>query len=936
MKIFVKFIYIMFSIALLSPSVAFADNTNNSNSLINKTVKAGPSTGTLVGAALETAGYVAQAKVLKDLEDLIGKLGALTYLICIICGIVTVALLGNPGNALWLLVGPPVFFFMINTKTTANGVEWRLGEFQDKKDLKQTLAGVEIFNSKGEEVSWFFHHYNVLISDTIQQLISFVTNKDLRHQMKFMARQQIIDDMFSAQIDSPEILELAQLSLAQCMTEIDAARRVGLGMRDPHYRKSSAYNEAVITYCEYYPKVNKYIPLDSLAFNLVKQLEAANGNTAASEPDYNPNPVNCETIWNWLYLSVKDAAKVNLANSKKIRVYSEADTKFLEEIDNEIGEKLTQPAPDPEKDYHEQRDLAKNFTCKGAAAPQTVSRKELIPLIFAGYLIKKAYAKDPRGKMTQQLYDRAGVQLATTGNEKFLYKNQLWSQEVARRNRVETSAEASKYESYTLAKMLPYVQGAGLYVLAVTFPFFALLLIIPGKAGGFFMWCALWAWLKSWDLGWALIMIADEILWVMMPHSSFFRLAKGTATGVSAGVYSDPVNVLEAAFGGDYAYNLSTYYTLIGAMITAVPMLTAHAVLGSKRAVAGIFVDGLKTIGQFFGSKVTDWVAVEQLAEVDKRRELSAQRAGSKAMKQDYNSLMEPRRNGAADNSSLLPKVDMKNFKHQFEEYSKNTALANNPGISPNERSEATSGAARNLQNMKNSVNFGDVKSKLLDPNSNHAGAKFLREHMGPEFAKVKSLEDLSSLLTTAGDRLNGLIGDNNEANKAFLSVKGGQDYGNPTRELEAHRRQIEVIREQAEIRRGLGEIGILAAIGTAPARALPGGTQINNVLMNFGTSMAASGVQAERIVSEMSINHLQATASHAYYQASKSDEYNFYENTRAGISQRAEHWGVPFSPYQKMVTLDYEWQSAQADSVQLTAQFFGTAYSSGAAGLKK
>ncbi len=956
MKIYFKYILILILMLLLSVSIVYAQDAPSTDA----TTSAGASTGTLVGAALETAGYFAQAKILAELKQVIDKLGALIYLLCIIGGIVSVALLGNPGNALWLLLGPPMFFFMINIKVNANGAEWRLGAFEDHRDLQKTLAGVEIDGRTGESVSWFFHHYNVLISDTMQQLISFVTKKDLRHQMKFMARQQIVDDMFAAEIDSSEVLQLAHLSLAQCMNEMDAARRIGLGMRDPHYKRSAGFTEAVTYYCNNYTKKNKYIPQDSAAFDLIRQIEFKKGNSSAFEQGFNPNPATCETIWNWLYESVKDISKDDFENSIAMRVNSEADIRFLEEIKLEIAEKLTQSAPDPERDFHEQSDLAENFTCPGSNAPQTISRNELVPLIFAGHLIKKVYSKDPRGQMTQQLYDRAGVQLATTGNDKFLYSNAQWNQEVVRRFRIEESAEAAKYEGFIIAMMLPYVQGAGLYVLAVTFPFFALLLIIPGKANGFFMWCALWAWLKSWDVGWALVMVADELLWVMMPHSGFFRLAKGFTGGANAGVYSDPVNVLEAAFGGDYAYNLSTYYMLLGTMITAVPMLSAQAVLGSKRAVAGIFVDGLKTIGQAFGTKVTDWIAVEQLGEIDKRRELSAARTASKQMNKDWESLSAARRGNQAS-SGTLPGVNMQKAVQNFSAYAKNTQMANssdqlasNKGFVDSLRKKAGSdpdvakmfadgkltgeelrdhflnAAHGNLQNINDSIDFKQFKTSIMSPDSTHAGAKYLRETFGAELGKVDSFEGLAKIFSSAkgkleaeGQRLDDLLSKSIEANTAFLTVKGGQDFGQPTRELEAHRRQIEVMREQAEIRRGIGELGILAGIVTAPANLITLGAPINNSLMTFGTSMQASSVLMERKVSEMSIQHLAASASYAYYQASKSDEYNFYENVRAGITHRAEHWGVPFSPYQTMVKLDFAWQSAQSESAKYSAQIF-------------
>src|SRR5262249_44820712 len=156
------------------------------------------------------------------------------------------------------------------------------------------------------------------------------------------------------------------------------------------------------------------------------------------------------------------------------------------------------------------------------------------------------------------------------------------------------------------------------FVLAAVYPFFAILAIVPGRAGAFFMWMAMWAWLKSWDIGWAFVMIVDQVLWTLMPHTAYYRMVP---SGTGFRIETDPVTVFEAAFAGDYAYNLTTYYLLLSGVITAVPVVTAHALLGSKKAVAGILINGVKTIAQPFSKAASDWLASEHAHENDSYRE---------------------------------------------------------------------------------------------------------------------------------------------------------------------------------------------------------------------------------------------------------------------------------------------------------------------------
>ena len=75
-----------------------------------------------------------------------------------------------------------------------------------------------------------------------------------------------------------------------------------------------------------------------------------------------------------------------------------------------------------------------------------------------------------------------------------------------------------KGEYLTLVLSLPYIQGLVLFFLAWAFPFLAFTLLVPGKHLALLNWFAVWLWVKSWDVGFAVCMIMEDILFALLPN----------------------------------------------------------------------------------------------------------------------------------------------------------------------------------------------------------------------------------------------------------------------------------------------------------------------------------------------------------------------------------------------------------------------------------
>ena len=167
------------------------------------------SSGTIISSVMEQVGYHAQNQVLDNLSAQIELVAALVYLGVLVSILITVGLLGNYRAALWILVGPPLFFYtsgleIRGQKNTIQGasVEWRFGAFRDTDETneqRESLNESEVGNSSPTEVSYVFHKYNELVSELFQYLISEITNHNTRSQLIFTSRVRMMEELFAQQ-----------------------------------------------------------------------------------------------------------------------------------------------------------------------------------------------------------------------------------------------------------------------------------------------------------------------------------------------------------------------------------------------------------------------------------------------------------------------------------------------------------------------------------------------------------------------------------------------------------------------------------------------------------------------------------------------------------------------------------------------------------------
>ncbi len=77
-------------------------------------------------------------------------------------------------------------------------------------------------------------------------------------------------------------------------------------------------------------------------------------------------------------------------------------------------------------------------------------------------------------------------------------------------------SKAKFIELYNAAIMMPYLQGILAYFLIVSYPIACMLVILPGHYKGFFTWVSFFAWIKIWDVGFAMVQVIERSVWAMV------------------------------------------------------------------------------------------------------------------------------------------------------------------------------------------------------------------------------------------------------------------------------------------------------------------------------------------------------------------------------------------------------------------------------------
>lgn len=508
--------------------------------------------GSLYAAALQTAGVYAQAEVLQRFQPALEKIAAFCFLTSIIGALTCSAVFGQYRKAAYLLVGPPLFYFAITVKTSTDGAHLRFGSREIQGSVTHQIEFLKrwVHDSpygSSANVSLVFYGWDALVTSIVQGIVSQIEDTENKEDLLLRTRERTFSWLLHGVPDEPAFVKLLAFGnhgrcarLTSLLVDLPNEREEDLGMI-PHMPPISS-NAGNHTY--YTPRGNyllreyerlrttSIINLDPDAIRLIQRHPAL-------QKEQIIRNVSCEQIWRWTTMVALDIATRRLTTPNAF-------------FNGGTGD---QNIP-----WQRVIDECRRALSGGADPGGAASRPEHV---LAAYLIRNAMIETPLNRMMQAAYSN---QPFNPQQERFI---------------LETQAGAETYGAYMkilyFATALPYVQGLMLYMLAMLFPFFAILLVMPSRAHSFMLWFSVWAWIKTWDIGFAMIDVARKILW---PFVAF-----GTNRFRESVDFNRPESVYNLIALNDPFAIHNSYLQFVAFLTCTVPFITAHFCMGASNLV---------------------------------------------------------------------------------------------------------------------------------------------------------------------------------------------------------------------------------------------------------------------------------------------------------------------------------------------------------------
>ncbi|HMO01597.1 MAG TPA: hypothetical protein PKD37_03310 [Oligoflexia bacterium] len=615
---------------------------------------------TAIGAAFATQGYWAQAGILHLLNETSFEIVAtFVYLLSGIAGIIGVALGSPPRAYVWYFIGPALYYFLVAQTTEVAGVRWviasqenQVAEGAKNQAVVWRLAQQGLVNSYiAEENRWDDRQIpsdqtpsvTIPVSDAflifdnlISYHVEFLANWFGTFNMKGSSGGSTNLTAPPAGISRERWNVLSDLKWGLLQNITDAR------LKDGDLR--GAYASFMGSECgdKLYDVLNKSAFL------------------AATEAPGKESP---RTVFQDTYLNAaNNLTKVEIGTPDALYAYFKTHPADLNPI---------------KRDLQNKGGLGQSINCKSylwfLINAFKVEAAQIYDSISKGGLRGlddkeegKPFSETERGQLLQTLFygwnikDRNDAQVTDdklvqyTINLIFVHllRNETAIVPIGDGNaNLSEEDEAKKFvnlhhrthtgrtkfaEIYSWALMIPYIQGVLLYLLAMIYPFAAILMIVPGWHKAILTWGSFWIWVKFWDVGFALVKSMDRTIWAMLGNNSNMAIANkkvmelAEINKIEFKPAANNVDLRELVFTGDkdpqlpnvpsvqssleqfdrglaLAANLdldlsnSYYIYILSALFFAVPGITGQLVLKGHAGLGNAFA----SIAGGFGEKAS-------------------------------------------------------------------------------------------------------------------------------------------------------------------------------------------------------------------------------------------------------------------------------------------------------------------------------------------
>lgn len=525
----------------------------------------------VVAAALEDRGAVIQASMLEMVNGADGQmLAGLLFLIAIASGVITVAIGGRYLWARYLLIGPPLFFFLTQITVSYAGTTWQVGdatlpEQVKTKALRDVIEGTN--GAAGTQVSLFFQFWNVFMSDLSSTILGLLNLTEDGSHLNFITKVERYMDFWDNNfINDKNIQAFIRIALVAECADYYMLKKF---MADPHV--SDPQKDFYQPYLDDREKV-KVFAFEKTPTEKQNELYAfleENG----LKPD---RAYTCQELWEGAVDILRNHIKENILLELDRQP---ADGEKGEWVRNTFYKKLfteTSRAASMTKIYSavDSNNSGSNQDEVDALVQSRDFSNGLLMAtdwVIARSLFHEIWNRDKFADSFQ--FEGHPGNRATGVGESPMHSDQITTTTNAIQQFNRTEKYQFKGDYVNAALSMPHFQGVLLMLLSASYPFFALAVVLPGRAGAIFTWMGLWAWVKMWDIGFGVVMMIDNILYALFPRGP----------NLNPGDLKDAGKAWVRIMEVDPNYAQATYYNLIATCLYAVPLATAVFVRGGGR-----------------------------------------------------------------------------------------------------------------------------------------------------------------------------------------------------------------------------------------------------------------------------------------------------------------------------------------------------------------
>lgn len=608
------------------------------------------SSGTLVSAALETMGLCYQSLLLDALTaPLRGPIGALLYVVAVMTAITTIIVTGKFKMARWLMMGPILFLTIINQRTEATGSQWLFGlqpRDQSAVDLRvqemkeRSPAALEL-NGSPIKVSSIFAAYDNMVSKSVQEAVRVIHGARSDIDARFINRANLYAAAVSQTSPDANFRSLIHEGLEDGCNDL-----LNLHQKWDEQVEKADQNNRSFPLPGDTSTINQF---NTTATEADKKLYQ--DFIAQREKDFQ-HVVNLQNTDGWRYIKGLRLLFPTVINEQSIgptnnglfwQNIRNGNADQFDQLMLAAKQKAENPSSIPESEWRQADEwllqhTSGNFTCqqiwnivsfglfleagrivheaenKGAAAgipkveldttlfysmfapdKQTeltlknnpgllVSRMDSVYRKIAAYILRNEMAQGSNAAFVNK-YKRRGHAIRVVE----LINEDVDDLDYLERSRLTNQEWEQKSRTMTAGTTIPYYQGLALMILSILFPLFSVLLLVPGKHEGFVMWFLLWLWVKSWDIGFAIVMLLDDILF------SMFSLHDKKGMINPAMMQDTSLETILMSYSKlDPTFQMGMYQTIIGAALTSIPVVTSYLVLGALKGGRGLIAHGMQ------------------------------------------------------------------------------------------------------------------------------------------------------------------------------------------------------------------------------------------------------------------------------------------------------------------------------------------------------